>query len=178
MISASPAHFAEYHRIMRPAPDSKRNARSWFILNQQAFTTALCHNPLLVWIKLKGEASDKCSYICETTGMELMKKLNSLGAAAWLAVAGMVGLVGCTAGDRYNQSTGEHIDDAATTGRVKSALGNDSMFKYPDVSVTTFKGTVQLSGFVDKREQKSRAETLAKNEPGVKDVVNNISVKE
>ena len=110
--------------------------------------------------------------------MELMKKINSLGAAAWLAVAGMVGVTGCTAGDRYNESTGEHIDDSATTGRVKLALNNDTMYKYPDVSVTTFKGTVQLSGFVDNREQKSRAATVVKDVPGVKEVVNNISVKE
>jgi len=107
-----------------------------------------------------------------------MKKIKSLSAAAWLAMAGVVGLAGCTAGDRYNQSTGEHIDDVATTGRVKGALGNDSIYKYPAVSVTTFKGTVQLSGFVDNREQKSRAATLAKDVPGVREVVNNISVKE
>ena len=52
------------------------------------------------------------------------------------------------------------------------------MYKYPDVKVTTFKGTVQLSGFVDTHAQKSQAGTLAKNAAGVKSVVNNISVKE
>lgn len=106
-----------------------------------------------------------------------MKRINNLSAAVWLAVAGLAGLTGCS-GDRYNESTGEHIDDAATTGRVKSALHGDSMYKYPDVDVTTFKGTVQLSGFVDNRDQKSRAGTLAKDVPGARDVVNNITVKE
>ena len=106
-----------------------------------------------------------------------MKRITCLAAALFLATATVVGVTGC-AGDRDTQSTGEHIDDAATTSRVKSALGNDSLYKYPDVHVTTFKGTVQLSGFVDNRAQKSQAGSIAKNAEGVKDVVNNISVKE
>jgi hyperosmotically inducible protein len=117
-------------------------------------------------------------YLRNNPEWKLMKKINSLSAAAWLAVAGLAGVTGCTTGDRYNQSTGEHIDDASTTGRVKSALRGDSMYKYPDVDVSTFKGTVQLSGFVDNRDQKSRADTLAKNTPGAREVVNNITVKE
>ena len=103
--------------------------------------------------------------------------IKSLGAAILLATATVTGVTGC-AGDRYHESTGEGIDDTATTGRVKSALSDDAEYKYPDVHVTTFKGTVQLSGFVDNRAQKSRAETLAKNVNGVKEVVNNISVKD
>jgi len=94
-----------------------------------------------------------------------------------LATTAAVGVTGC-AGNRYQESTGEHIDDAAITGRVKSALGGDSVYKYPDVKVTTFKGTVQLSGFVNTSAQKGRASDLAKNTTGVKDVVNNITVKQ
>src|SRR5271163_4148326 len=105
-----------------------------------------------------------------------MKYTYSLTAALFLAAASVAGLSGC-AGDRYHQSTGEHIDDAATTSRVKDALCNDSMYKYPDVNVTTFKGTVQLSGFVDNHDQKARATELAKGCAGVKDVVDNITVK-
>ena len=106
-----------------------------------------------------------------------MKSLKSLSAALFLATITVVGMTGC-AGDRYNQSTGEHIDDAGITSRVKETLGSDSMYKYPGVKVTTFKGTVQLSGFVDNRVQKSQAGSLAKNVTGVKEVVNNITVKE
>ena len=106
-----------------------------------------------------------------------MKNIRNIGAALMLATAGLVGLTGC-AGDRYHESTGEDIDDSATTSRVKGALSNDAMYKYPDVIVTTFKGTVQLSGFVDNRDEKSRATTLAKNVEGVKDVQDNISVKQ
>ncbi len=107
----------------------------------------------------------------------IMKTINSLGAACLLAITTTIGVTGC-AGDRYNESTGEHIDDAAITGRVKSALSGDGEYKYPGVNVTTFKGTVQLSGFVDQRAQKARAGDLAKGVAGVKDTVNNITVKE
>ena len=105
-----------------------------------------------------------------------MNTLKSLGMALVLATAG-AGLAGC-AGDSYTESTGEHIDDPATTARVNSALHGDEMYKYPDVKVTTFKGTVQLSGFVNNGAQKGRAADLAKNVAGVKDVVNNITVKD
>jgi hyperosmotically inducible protein len=106
-----------------------------------------------------------------------MNKIKSLSAALFLATATIVGLSGC-AGDRYHESTGESIDDTGITSRVKDALGNDTMYKYPGVKVTTFKGTVQLSGFVDTHAQKSQAGSLAKNVTGVKDVQNNITVKE
>src|SRR5580698_7670596 len=109
--------------------------------------------------------------------MIIMKNIKCLGAALMLAMAGLIGVTGC-AGDRYHESTGEDIDDSATTTRVKSALDSDNQYKYPDVKVTTFKGTVQLSGFVDNRDQKSQAATLAKNVDGVKDVENNITVKD
>jgi osmotically-inducible protein OsmY len=86
-------------------------------------------------------------------------------------------LVGC-AGNRYEQSTGEHIDDTATTARVKKALHEDPQYKYDQVDVKTFKGTTQLSGFVDNRDQRSRAMEIARNVEGVKVIQNNISVKQ
>jgi hyperosmotically inducible periplasmic protein len=94
-----------------------------------------------------------------------------------LASFAIVGLTGC-AGDRYTQSTGEHIDDKAKSSRVRSALSDDTQYKYGDVTVQTFKGTVQLSGFVNSRDQKNRAGDLAKKVEGVREVENNITVKE
>jgi hyperosmotically inducible protein len=92
-----------------------------------------------------------------------------------LAIAG--GLTGC-AGDRYTQSTGERIDDKANSSRVRDRLSEDTQYKYDDVKVQTFKGVVQLSGFVNSRDQKNRAGDLAKKVEGVKEVENNITVKE
>jgi hyperosmotically inducible periplasmic protein len=107
-------------------------------------------------------------------GNKIQKLLGLVLCVGGLAL--VAGVSGC-AGDRYNQSTGEHIDDRATSSRVKSALSSDPDYKYPGVNVTTFKGTVQLSGFVDSRTQKNRAEDIAKTVSGVREVKNSITVK-
>jgi osmotically-inducible protein OsmY len=86
------------------------------------------------------------------------------------------GITGC-AGDRYTQSTGEHIDDHGTSSNVKKTFGNDTQYKYGGVNVETFKGVVQLSGFVNSKDEKKRAGDLAKTVEGVKDVKNNLIVK-
>ncbi|MGA3285641.1 MAG: BON domain-containing protein [Verrucomicrobiota bacterium] len=90
----------------------------------------------------------------------------------------VLGVTGCTTGSRYQQSTGEYIDDHGISSRVKAALADDSQYKYDGVSVETFKGTVQLSGFVNTKDQKNRAGDLARKVEGVKEVENNITVKE
>jgi osmotically-inducible protein OsmY len=111
-----------------------------------------------------------------------MKTNNSLKVLTLLLCVGtlplFVSLTGCTTGDRYHQSTGEYLDDHSLTSNVKKALGDDPQFKYKDVDVTTFKGAVQLNGFANTREQKSRAGELARGAVGVKEVHNNITVKE
>jgi hyperosmotically inducible periplasmic protein len=110
-----------------------------------------------------------------------MKKFSSvkvLGLALCLGGLPLVTMTTGCAGDRYHQSTGEAIDDKGISMRVKSALSNDAEYKYEGVQVTTFKGTVQLSGFVDTSAQKSRASDLAKGVEGVKDLENNITVKQ
>jgi len=81
------------------------------------------------------------------------------------------------AGDKYNRSTGQYIDDKSLTVRVKSALHDNAEYKFSDVNVDVFRGTVQLSGFVNSSEQKSRAEDIAKQVQGVDKVVNNVTVK-
>jgi len=91
-------------------------------------------------------------------------------------VVGVV-VTGC-AGDRYHESTGETIDDSAITGRVKSALSHDAEYKYDDVHVSTFKGNVQLSGWVVSRDAKNHAEQLAKNTAGVTGVTDSIELKQ
>ena len=105
--------------------------------------------------------------------LKVLGLVMSLGALPLL-----LGVTGCTTGSRYNQSTGEYIDDHGTTSRVRSALSDDTEYKYGGVNVETFKGTVQLSGFVNSRDQKNRAGDLAKKVVGVREVVNNITVKE
>jgi len=92
-----------------------------------------------------------------------------------LAMGMIIFAMGC---DRHNSaSTAKFVDDDDTSGRVRTALKADTAYKFPDVKVTTFQGTVQLAGFVDNASQKDRAAEIAKNTTGVKDVKNNISLK-
>ena len=112
------------------------------------------------------------------TSVNTTKALKTFGLILSLSTVSLVGgLTGC-AGNRYTQSTGEHIDDTATSSRVRSSLSEDTQYKYGDVSVQTFKGVVQLSGFVNSRDQKNRAGELAKRVQGIREVQNNITVKE
>jgi hyperosmotically inducible periplasmic protein len=114
----------------------------------------------------------------KSTTIKKMQTTKVLGLALCLGAMPLVTMVTGCAGDRYHESTGEVIDDSGITSHVKSALADDPQYKYDGVSVKTFKGTVQLSGFVNTSAQKSRAETLAKGVEGVKDVENGITVKE
>jgi hyperosmotically inducible periplasmic protein len=111
------------------------------------------------------------------TSIQTKQITKILSLALCLGALPIISLVTGCAGDRYHQSTGEAIDDHGISMRVKSALANDAEYKYDGVDVKTFKGTVQLSGFVDTSSQKSRAAELAKGVDGVKDVDNNITVK-
>lgn len=88
-----------------------------------------------------------------------------------------IGLTGC-AGTTTKESTGEYIDNTAITARIKKAFASDELVRARDVTVESFRGTVQLSGFVNSLEQKERAEALAKAIPGVKEVKNNIIIKQ
>jgi hyperosmotically inducible periplasmic protein len=105
-------------------------------------------------------------------------KLSLPSLVAILALGtGLATLSSGCAGTATRESTGEYIDDASTTTKVKAAYVKDPLVKALAVNVDTFKGTVQLSGFVDTAEQKMRAEQIAAATPGVQAVKNNITVK-
>jgi osmotically-inducible protein OsmY len=101
-----------------------------------------------------------------------------------IALCTVIAAIGCSSSGTSTSSSagtrrtaGEFVDDTTTTYRVKKALKDDP-YKYPDVNVTTRQGSVQLSGFVENREQRDRAENISKNVQGVRDVWNQISVKD
>lgn len=85
-------------------------------------------------------------------------------------------MVAC-ASTRTQKSPGEQVDDSVTTGRVKAALIADPVTKAHQIDVETFKGTVQLNGFVDSSASKSRASEVARGTKGVTAVQNNLTVK-
>lgn len=83
---------------------------------------------------------------------------------------------GCAA-TSTKESTGEYVDDSTITVKVKSAFVNDPVVKASDVTVETFKGVVQLSGFVNTSAEKAQAGRVARTVKGVTEVKNNITVK-
>jgi hyperosmotically inducible protein len=85
--------------------------------------------------------------------------------------------IGACASTRTTKSAGEQVDDSVTTGRVKAALIADPVTKAHQIDVETFKGTVQLNGYVDSAAGKDRATTVARNTTGVKSVQNNLTVR-
>ncbi|MEK7321690.1 MAG: BON domain-containing protein [Pseudomonadota bacterium] len=93
-----------------------------------------------------------------------------------LFLALFLALSGCAA-TKTNESTGEFIDDSVITANVKSALLADKTTPGMSIEVETFKGRVQLSGFVDTAAQAKNAETVAARVKGVKSVINNIELK-
>jgi osmotically-inducible protein OsmY len=76
-----------------------------------------------------------------------------------------------------HETAGEVVDDSVVTAKVKAKLVDDPVTKAYQINVETFKGTVQLSGFVDSAEAVSRAAQLAKDVGGVKDVKNSLQVR-
>ena len=75
------------------------------------------------------------------------------------------------------ESTGEYVDDSVITTKVKSLLAADDFLKSFDISVETYKGTVQLSGFVSSRAAVDKALQITHSVKGVKSVKNSLIVK-
>jgi len=88
----------------------------------------------------------------------------------------VVALASC-AGTRTKESAGEYVDDSVITSRVKAALVADPVTKAREINVETFKGTVQLSGFVATAQEKDKAGDIARKTKGVVEVKNNILIK-
>jgi osmotically-inducible protein OsmY len=85
-------------------------------------------------------------------------------------------IAGCAA-TRTQESSGEYVDDSTITAKVKAAIFDDKTLKVFDISVETFKGVVQLSGFVNSAEIRSRVGVVASRVSGVKSVKNDLNVK-
>ena len=96
-------------------------------------------------------------------------------AAAFAAIL-LVSAVGC-APTATREGTGEYVDDAVITTKVKAAIFNEPTLKATEINVETFKGTVQLSGFVASRTEISRAAEVTRTVEGVTGVRNDILVK-
>ena len=103
-----------------------------------------------------------------------MKYFNLLKTTLLAAVLAV--LVGC-ASTPSQEGTGEYFDDSWITTKIKAAMFNESTLKSAEINVETFKGEVQLSGFVSSAEDINKALELARATKGVKSVRNDMRVK-
>ena len=97
-------------------------------------------------------------------------------ALSLLAIVATVSMVGC-ASTAKTEGTGEYVDDTVITGKVKAAILNEPTLKSAEINVETFKGVVQLSGFVSSPAAESTAVAVAKQVGGVKSVKNDMRLK-
>ena len=93
-----------------------------------------------------------------------------------IGIAGLLTITGC-ASTATKQAPGEYFDDATITAKVKSALIKDPVAQAHEIKVETFRGVVQLSGFVDSQDQRVAAVTAAQHVQGVKAVHDNMELK-
>jgi osmotically-inducible protein OsmY len=88
----------------------------------------------------------------------------------------LASLLGC-ASTATSQGTGEYVDDSVITAKVKAAIFADETLKSTEINVETFKGVVQLSGFVKQPADIARATEVARGVKGVVSVKNDMLVK-
>src|SRR3954469_13034388 len=106
---------------------------------------------------------------------QYMMKRATVAARVGLLIAAFT-FVGACSATRTQESAGEVIDDSVLTAKVKTALVEDPVTKAREINVETYRGVVQLGGFADSAEQKSRATEVARSVTGVKDVRNDLRV--
>jgi osmotically-inducible protein OsmY len=106
-----------------------------------------------------------------------MKTMQKFMLAAMTAGTLALGILPGCAVSRDQQTTGEYVDDATITAKVKSKFIENSSVDSAAISVETLKGTVQLSGFAKSNDEKATAGKLAKGVNGVKAVKNDLIVR-
>ena len=103
--------------------------------------------------------------------MNLFKRFSAILFATLLLT-----LAGCASTSR-TEGTGEYVDDTVITTKVKAEIFSDASLKSREINVETFKGVVQLSGFVGSAADISKAAEIARGVKGVKSIRNDILVK-
>lgn len=85
-------------------------------------------------------------------------------------------VLGCASTSKQ-EGTGEYVDDSVITTKVKAAVFNEPSLKSAEINVETFKGVVQLSGFVSTEADITKAAEIARSVKGVKSIKNDMRVK-
>jgi osmotically-inducible protein OsmY len=101
----------------------------------------------------------------------ITRKLATIAGVLFMAIA-----LGC-ASTAKQEGTGEYFDDTVITSKVKAAVFNEPTLKSAEINVETFKGVVQLSGFVNSQADITKAVEVARGVPGVTSVKNDMRRK-
>ena len=104
--------------------------------------------------------------------MKIAQRLSTMLFAASLVAT----MAGC-ASTSTKEGTGEYIDDSVITAKVKASIFNEPTIKASEINVETFKGDVQLSGFVADPADAQKAAQIARGVKGVTSVKNDVRVK-
>jgi len=104
-----------------------------------------------------------------------MKKTNII--IRYFVLLTLVAILAACASTATHESTGEYVDDSVITTKVKSLLAADDFLKSFQITVETYKGVVQLSGFVDSKKAVDKASEIASSVKWVKSVKNDLIVK-
>ena len=101
----------------------------------------------------------------------ITRRMATLAGVVFVALA-----LGC-ASTAKKEGTGEYVDDTVITTKVKAAIFNEPTLKSAEINVESFKGVVQLSGFVSSQAAETKAVEVARTVPGVKSVKNDMRLK-
>ena len=104
-----------------------------------------------------------------------MKRLGQALSAVFLAAMLLIA-VGCASTSKQ-EGTGEYVDDSVITAKVKAAILDEPTLSSAEINVETFKGTVQLSGFVSSQSAVNKAVEVARHVGGVRSVKNDMRIK-
>jgi len=104
-----------------------------------------------------------------------MKKRNRF--IGYFVLLMLIAAFAACASTSKKESTGEYIDDSVITTKVKTLLATDDFLKSFQIGVETYKGSVQLSGFVASQKAADKAEEIARGVKGVESVKNDLIVK-
>ena len=88
----------------------------------------------------------------------------------------LASMLGCASTAKH-EGTGEYIDDTIITAKVKAAILDEPSLKSAEINVETFKGVVQLSGFVHDKADINKAVEVARGVKGIKSVKNDMRLK-
>ena len=102
---------------------------------------------------------------------------NTTRRLALMSLAATALSLAACAATRTSEGSGEYVDDTVITSKMKALILNDPMLKAAEINVETFKGRLQLSGFVSSRAEMDRAVAIARDIKGVASVANDMRLK-